>query len=244
MQRRNRNILIVLTAVVIVLAVFSSFGLALFAPDTPKIVLPTTTPAVQTTEPDGGNNRVEVTPRTVQNVVAVLTRLDSYARTVTTTLNGVSVTAQVWVDGGWTRTDLALPSGLTAHTIVGDGTVWRWSQGAAVASWPADERSADVEGQHIPTYEDVLALDTDDITAAGYESRNGMDCVFVEAWVPELSQTERYWVSADDGLLEAAETEVGGEIVWTMTATTPEIPAPATAGFVLPDGTVLHAVGT
>ena len=242
MQRRNRNILIVLTAVVIVLAVFSSFGLALFAPDTAKIVLPSTAAAVQTVEPDGGNARVDVTPQTVQNVVAVLRRLDSYARTVTTTLNAVTTTAQVWVDGGWTRTDLTLPSGMAAHTIVGDGTVWRWYQGAA-ASWPADERSADVDGQHIPTYEDVLALDPADITAAGYEARNGMDCVYIEAWVAELSQTERYWVSADDGLLEAAETEVDGEIVWSMTASVPEIPAPVTASFVLPDGTVLHTVG-
>ena len=41
MERRNRNILVGLIGVVIVIAVFSSFGLPLFASPTPTIVLPT-----------------------------------------------------------------------------------------------------------------------------------------------------------------------------------------------------------
>ena len=48
----------------------------------------------------------------------------------------------------------------------------------------------DIEGQRIPTYEDVLKLETDSITAAGYEEKNGEACVYVEVSVPELSQVE------------------------------------------------------
>ena len=70
-----------------------------------------------------------------------------------------------------------------------------------------------------------------------------MDCVFVGVEVAEPAQVERYWVSADNGLLVAAETESGGEVVWSMTATVPEIPVSASASFALPDGTVLHTVG-
>ena len=248
MERRNRNILIILTAVVIVIAVFSSFGLQLFSSPTPTITLPTP-PPVEQTQPgdlgDSGGTRVEVTPDTVQSVIAALNRLESYSRTVTTVLEGETSTAQVWVDGGWTRSELTLPTGLVVHTIVGDGTVWRWYDSDRTAvTWEADQASMDVEGQRLPTYEDVLALDKETITAAGYEEKDGTPCVYVEVAVPELTLTERYWVSASTGLLIAAESESGGRVVWSMTANVPEIPAPASASFVLPDGTVLHTVGS
>ena len=247
MEGNNRNILIGLIAVVIALAVFSSFGLPLFAGPTATITLPTPLPR-ETKEPGSleqtGGVRVEVTPQTVQSVISVMERLESYSRTVTTTLEGSSAVAWVWVDEGWTRADMDLPSGLLVHTIVGDGRLWRWyGTEQAVLSWEADSSSMDIEGQRIPTYEDVLKLETDSITAAGYEEKNGEACVYVEVSVPELSQVERYWVSESTGLLTAAETVVGEETVWTMTANAPEIPVSQSASFQLPDGTVLHTIG-
>ena len=247
MEGRNRNILVALTAVVIALAVFSSFGLPLFTGPTATITLPTPVPtdSAQPGQSDQeGGVRVEVKPDTVQSVIAAMSRLESYSRVVTVTLEGMSSTALVWVDRGWTRCDLTLPTGLVVHTIVGDGTVWRWNNDErTVLTWDADEGSVDIEGQRIPTYEDVLALAPDSITAAGYENKNGFPCVYAEVAVPELSQVERYWVSADTGLLMAAETETEGGIVYAMAAAAAEIPAPAWASFQLPDGTVLHTVG-
>ena len=247
MEGKNRNILVALIAVVIIAAVFSSFGLPLFTGPTATITLPTPVPTgvEQPGESgQGGGVRVEVPPATVQSVIAAMSRLESYSRVVTTTLEGITSTAQVWVDGGWTRADLALPTGLTIHTIVGEGTVWRWNNNdRSILTWNAAEGAVDVEGQRIPTYEDVLALDPASITNAGYENKNGSACVYVEVAVPELDQVERYWVSADNGLLMAAETETGGLVVYSMAATAAEIPAPAWASFDLPDGRVLHTVG-
>lgn len=245
MEKNNRNVLILLTAVAIALAVFASFGLPLFAAPTPTITLPTPQPTdrqEQGGEEQGGGVRVEIRPDTVQSVIAVMDRPESYSRTVTTTLEGVSCTAQVWVDAGWTRSDLTLSGGKVLHTIIGEGTVWRWYDGdTSAASWPA-EGSQDVESQRLPTYEDVLALDRDSITAAGYQDKNGESCIYVEVAVPELEQWERYWISVDSGLLWCAETQAGEEIVWSMTSTLPELPA-ASAQFRLPSGEVLHTVG-
>lgn len=247
MERRNQNILIGLIAIVIVIAVFSSFGLSLFTSPTATITLPTPTPIVTDNVGDISQEegvRVEIAPATVQSTISALSRIESYYRTVTTTLAGNETFVQIWVDRGWSRSELTLSSGVTVHTIVGDGQVWRWyGNDDRVASWKADNASMDVESQRIPTYEDVLALDPGLIAAASYEEHNGYLCVFVEVDVPELDQRERYWVSADSGLLAAAETEQGGEVVWSMTTTIPEIPVPTTAAFVLPDGTVLHQVG-
>ena len=248
MERQNRNVLIIMIAAVIIVAVFASFGLPLFASPPPTITLPTPVPTqAQPTETfrQGGGVPVEVTTDTVQSVIAALDRLESYTRQVTTILEGTVATTEVNVDGGWTRTDMSV-GGVAIHTIVGDGTVWRWyNSDPMVVSWRADAASADVEGQRIPTYEDVLDLDKSVITAAGYEEKNGSPCVYVEVYILELNQRERYWVSSENGLLAAAETETEGEVVWSMTAETPEAPvSPLAAGlFALPDGTVLHTIG-
>lgn len=247
MERNNRTILVILIAIVIAVAVFSSFGLPLFAGPTATITLPTPVPT-ETVGPEDleqpGGARVEVTPATVQSVIAVMDRQESYFRTVTTTLEGAVATAYVWVDGDWTRANIDLPSGHTVHTIVGEGRLWRWYNAAETfLTWAADSSSVDVEGQRIPTYEDVLELDVNSITAAGYEEKNGEACVYVEVSIPELSQVERYWVSESTGLLTAAETEAEGELVYTMTAGIPEVPVPSSASFTLPDGAVLHTVG-
>lgn len=246
MKRKERNVLVALIVAVIVAAVFASFGLPLFYGDTATITLPTPAPTDRgvTDEEQALGVRVEVTPETVQGVIAAMSRLSSYSRTVTTTLGETAFTAQVQADGAWTQSVLTAPNAPAVHTLVGPEQVWRWYEGdREAASWPAEEGSRDLEGQRIPTYEDVLALDKETITAAGYQEKNGASCVYVEVAVPELTQVERYWVSADSGLLWCAETETAGEIVWSMTASLPETPLPGGTEFVLPDGTVLHTVG-
>ena len=71
MERRKRNLLVVLIGIVIVVAMVSSFGLGLFAPDTAKIVLPTPEVSQQPGGEPGeqsGLVLVDVTPETVQSV--------------------------------------------------------------------------------------------------------------------------------------------------------------------------------
>ena len=92
MERHNRNILVALIAVVIAAAVFSSFGLSLFAGPTPQIVLPTPVPTGEEPGKDAQEDgiRVEVSPDTVQSVIAALDRQESYSRVVTSTLEGAT----------------------------------------------------------------------------------------------------------------------------------------------------------
>lgn len=251
MERRNRNILVVLIGIVIVVAMLSSFGLGLFAPDTAKIQLPTPG-ASQSPEPVGEEDyvRVAITPQTVQHVIEnTLTRPDSYGRAVTIEdfwgegQSGVTH-ATVWVDGGWTHTTATLPGGTVRHSIVGDGRFWLWYEGSSrVLTGTAEDDSADLEGQRIPTYEDVLKLRESDIAAAGYEDKEGVACIYVETVPDSQGVVERYWISVDSGLLAGAETQQDGQLVYRMSAYTVERPVPEEASFTLPDGTVLHTVG-
>lgn len=251
MERKNRNILVILIAAVIVLGVFASFGLNLFTAGTPSIVLPTPQTALTPAPGDVGDSGakwVEVTPQTVQEVIATLARPLSYRRTVTLQDfwgDGQSsvTTAEVTVDGGWTMTVSARGDGSRRTSIVGNGTVYWWYSGdAAAQSAPADDYSADLEGQRLPTYEDILRSDPDTIAAAGYESKNGIPCVYVSIRVEELNYEEHYWVSTENGLLTAAQTVQDGTVLMEMSARPAELPAPAGVEFVGPDRTVYHQV--
>ncbi len=249
MEDRKRTIFAVVIACVVLVAVLYSFGLSLFV-KYPDLVLanPDATSSQGTSGEspgDLGGIPVEVTPKTVQRVIADLSRYESYSRTVEITYRwgegeSGTISAQVWVDGSWTRTDTTLPSGMMEHSIVGDETLWLWSdEGEAVYTGPAKTMTADLM-QRLPTYEDVLALDTAGITDAGYEEHAGQDCIFVEFHQPELNYLYRYWVSLTSGLLMAAETEKDGQTVYVMSSH--EVVSPleeSSQAFILPDGTAL-----
>lgn len=234
-------------------AMFTSFGRSLFALNTPSVVLPDGNGGGGGGASSGAQSssslyqKVEVTPQTVQNVIATLTRSDSYFReiTVETLWTGGSSfsSVQVWADGGWSHVRQVLPSYTIRHDLVGEGSLYYWYEGSQLyKTTPADGRSSDL-AQHIPTYETVLALDPDSITAAGYELRGDLPCVYMEVRLHDPELLERYWISVDSGLLVSAETEQDGQLVYRLTAYSPiTAPCPANASFSLPDGTVLHTV--
>lgn len=210
-----------------------------------EIVLPSTDAAQ---DPTGGDpnadsalQEVKVTPATVQAAVATLERPESYRRTVTIeqmwTGGSGSYEITMAVSGSWTRTDRTMPDGRVRHTITGPDTVYIWynSEGD-VYSAPVGEITADDE-LSIPTYEELLTLEPDQITAADYRALSGVNCIYAEAL--EGSYTLRYWVSVDSGLLVSAEKLAGEETVYRMSSLTLDQTEPTAADFTLPDGTVL-----
>lgn len=253
MEPKNRLFIAIAVILLMVAAMFTSFGRSLFGLNPPSVVLPHPGDGTSSSTPAGSQpdadqyQTVEVTPATVQNVIATLARSDSYYRemTVETFWEGGSsaIPLQVWTDGGWSHIRQVLSSGVVRHDVVGEGDWYYWYDGSTqYEKAPADERSSDL-AQRLPTYETVLDLDSKDITAAGYELRGGLPCVYVEVRTDESGLLERYWVSVASGLLVSAETEQDGQIVYRMTAYTPvTVPCPSTAPFHLPDGTVLHTI--
>ena len=251
MDSKNRLFIVIAVIVIIVGAMFTSFGRNLFILNTPEVILPSSSAqsGVSSGDPDGSDalfRPVEVTPDTVSGVVATLARPTSYYQELaveTFWAEGASSTqVQVWVDGGWSHSRQALPSGVIRHDLVGDGTLYYWYEGSRQFEIaPADERSFDL-AQHIPTYETVVQLEPEQIADAGYEIYGETPCIYVEV-AGEDGPTERYWVSVDSGLLVAAERREGDTLVYRMTTPVPlQSPCPADGEFSLPDGTLLHAL--
>lgn len=251
----SKNRLFIVAAIIVLMgaAMFASFGRSLFTLNTPKVVLPSSSSETPDTSitggPDQNYQQVEVTTQTVTGVVATLARPVSFYRelTVETFWEGGSSAAQiqVWTDGGWSHSRQALPSGMTRHDLTGGDDLYYWYDGSSqYKHTPADERSSDL-AQHIPTYETVLELKPEEITAADYETFGELPCIYVEVRRSLSDQIQRFWVSVDNGLLVSAETEEDGQLIYRMTAHSPvQSPCPGDASFALPDGEVLHRVGT
>lgn len=252
MDSKNRLAIAIAITCLIVVAMFASFGRSLFLVNIPSVSLAHLDEDTSNTDGSSAQGQddqfwqVDVTPETVQSIVASLSRPESYYRelTVETYWNGGShsTSVQFWQDRDWSHTRQVLPSGAVRHDITGDETTYYWYEGSeSYRSFPADQYSADLT-QHIPTYEDVLDLDTDTIVQTGYERRDVWPCVYLQVQVSD-TVVERYWISTDTGLLVSAEREQNGQLVYRMTAYTQvQTPCPTTASFALPDGTELHTV--
>lgn len=250
MDSKKRTRLAVLIALVVVLAVFSSFLLSFLSAHTPHITLPTpgTQPPPSTSGSAPAVQTLEVTPLTVQSVIATLDRANSYYRqlSIQTFWDGGSgtTTVQTWTDDGYTQVRAVLPSGQVRYSIhTPDDTLYYWYAGSStVLTAPAGSLSEDL-AQRIPTYEDVLTLDSGRIYDAGYVNYEGHPCIYVETLGSAQDHTERYWIEVDSGLLVAAQTLDAGQVIYSVKATSAiQTPCPANASFRLPNGTVLHSI--
>lgn len=214
----------------------------------PRIELPSQEEeGVQSEESSSGDGLtvVEIRPDTVQAAVATLERPETYQRELVVQQfwdNGSGAMENtVTVSGGWTRVDQTLARDRVRHSVT-DGRmtyIWYNSQRTVYAA-QAGEISADME-QAIPTYEDVLDLPVEEISAANYQTLSNMNCIYVETAADAYGYVLKYWVSVDSGLLVAAEKLLDGETVYRMWETSADLDPTIESEFTLPDGTDLLA---
>lgn len=150
MDSKNRLAIAIAITCLIVVAMFASFGRSLFLVNIPSVSLA----QLNEDTSDGSDSsvqgqddqfwQVDVTPETVQSIVASLSRPESYYRELTVeTLwsdGSHSTSVQFWQDGGWSHTRQILPSGAVRHDLTGEDTTYYWYEGSeSYRSFPADE---------------------------------------------------------------------------------------------------------
>ena len=135
MEPKKRLLVTLAVVAFIAGAMLVSFGRNLVALNTPRVVLADTSGSGSDTSdgslsPSNVYKRVEVTPHTVQSVIATLDRSDSYYRELTVesfwTGGSSSTAVQVWCDGDWCHVRQALPSGAVRHDLTGGGKLYYW----------------------------------------------------------------------------------------------------------------------
>ncbi len=205
------------------------------------------TPEVQATEfVDDGLDRVQVTSGTVQSVIKMLSRPESYSENISVTKywggGSTQYSVEKYVYSGVVRLIITC-GGTVKNVIVGaesahvwygsENEVYSYSIGAAAG----DERRvlADEYGMLL-TYEDILKSDPESIFEAGYVSFNGENCIYVSAAYGEMGYTADYYVSADTGLLISAEVKDGTDVIYSMKENGCDTSVPSADYFTLPDG--------
>ena len=195
----------------------------------------------QSGQEDGSGNLtvVEIRPDTVQLAIEVMERPAVYTQRVSveTFWTGGSGTenSSVWVQNGLVRMDTTTAGGSVRHLLRALEHAYIWyDEGTDYVTLEAGDFTADAE-LRIPTYEDILALDQDSITDAGYGNYEGVYCIYVAADEGEGYVTH-YWIGTETGLLTACERYWEETLVYRMTVSDLAVDQTEDAVFLLPDG--------
>lgn len=231
--------------ILIVLA-FLAIGVLIYVlapgnePETPAVLLPpAAAPGASEGESIGGSavqQTIEVTPETVQTVIATLQRIDSYARTLTverySSAGRRTETLDVWARGGSCR--ITVHGDPVKNVLLSGLDKWVWySDREGIFHGTARDGDPDAY-QTLLTYEDVLTMPASRITDAGYTDYDGTDCIFVRYTEGPFSYDHRCYIAVDTGLLMGQETYDGEALIYAMHSTVPEISTPDEALFLPP----------
>lgn len=234
---------------ILILLAFLTLGALIYflapgnAPETPAVLLPAMpTPVSGGEESDTGyvgGELITLDCDSVQTVIAMQKRVDSYSRslTVQSFWSGGSSSSEIstWVRGGDTRVSIRRGGDETVKNILLlDDRKWIWySDAAGVYQGPARDGDADAY-QTLLTYEDVLDLPREAILDAGFLPYEGESCVFVDYESGQFGYRNRCYISADTGLMMGQETYDGDVLIYLMTSSRPDLSMPADELFAPP----------
>lgn len=182
---------------------------------------------------------ITITPQNVQQVIAALSRPQSYTMTVSSTLytgasSGKMVCCQTFKNDAVRVDYLTTDGGVERTVLFWQDACYAWRAGA-VSFYKGTIGSFSQDGESmLPSYETVCSLAQEQILSAALTEEEGDPCVSVVAQEGEYTVT--YVVSAASGLLRRAVYEQQGAVVRTV-ETTVSLDAPDDSLFILPGTT-------
>lgn len=214
-------------AIILVVALTAVISAVVFRSDsgeTTPVVLPAETQIPgNVSAPQGEDvtlqNVIDVTEENVQTAVSALERPQEYFVQMSTLLTSSSGTREtlvsLWVSGEHTRT--IVTSADSVKNILTEGTkfwIWYSDDTESVFGGSAESRSAALAEalNGLPDYTEVIGLDSELITDAGYTVFEDEPCIYVRTTEPGELESE-YFISVGNGLLKGyTRTEDGQEV--------------------------------
>lgn len=234
--------------ILIVLALAAIAGLIFLLapgnePETPAVLLPpVATPDLSgsgSTDDAQLQQTIAVTPETVQTVIGTLSRATGYSRTLTVENyweKGKRVdTLDVWAQGENFRITVRSTLNDTVKNVLLLGREkWIWYSDRD-GVFHGTVRAGDPDAyQTLLTYEDVLALDPDKITDAGYTDLDGTACVFVRYTDGPFDYDHYCYIAVDTGLMMGQDSYDGEQLIYAMRSSVPDFSTPDEALFAVP----------
>lgn len=252
MNKGKMTVFAVMAAVLLTSAIFIVFLInTAEGNNSPQIYLPPVPSGNHTTGgnisgPDissDGKTLVEITPENVKKVIKSLERPDSYSSEILVEhfWNGGSsaVVRGIWVLDRVARLRYFDQNGSpTENFIYIDGYTYVWDEGSDTYAIYAESDITVDDITQIPTYEDILTADKEDILSAAYEYYNGEPCVKTAIADKASGYTRIYWVSLEKGILWGAEYYEEDMMVYRMSMpeTSFSDAEPDISFFILPNG--------
>lgn len=238
MSKRSRFIIILLIVLTLVVILYALFGMKQGV-ETPPVELPTAEPTGSASGTGGDEaNVVSLTPDTVQAVVSMLTRADSYSRTVTVEDfwdgGSSSTELKVWEDHGRTLIRVERDDYIR-NILISEGALYIWYDYSTevFTSDKVDGTEAD-EWLRCISYDELLELPSASILNASYELFGGESCIYVEYVSGEFGYKSCVYISVSTGLLMGARVYDGEDLVYQMSSSTPDLSTPGEEVFALP----------
>ena len=188
---------------------------------------------------------VTVSVDNIQDIIQAMKRPDRYRLSVNTTLyydggqSTFGAESHVW--GERKKIVVYNSDGLAvSHCLISGGNIYMWSGGSRsyysgkLGSFTADDY------MYIPTYEDIIYLDKQDILSADFSLYNEMYCICIEVQDKMSGYRSLYYISAENGLLAGAQSFDGEDLVYSLTADILDFEGKEEDIFALPDGTVVE----
>lgn len=188
----------------------------------------------------GKYTAADLSPETVQTVVATLARIESYTRSVTVESFWEGGSSLISLDCHIDNSDAHIVetgNGRVRHCLILGESLYIWydDEGGRFSGVVSGERLNIIdEFSHIFTYEELLALEVESISDAGFVNYNDEACIYADYSPGSLGYTSRVYVSISTGLLMGAEKYDGETLIYKMSSETPTIGAPETSWFMLP----------
>lgn len=237
---KNKTVIGIVTAAVLVAALIylvSSIG----GPDTHVIVMPSPTSESSGSAGADGTGKLDITPETLKTALETIYRSESFSRaySVKTYWNGGESEEIIkhWSRDG--KTKLVLSRGTEVKNIlILDDKVYIWYDGDQQAMEAGlSEASVKRETDRLSrllTYEDIFALDQEDILEAGFGEKFGHACIYAKYKQGAFNYVNQIYLSIDSGLPVSIEIFDGDKLVSSMELITALSSVPEESLFQLP----------
>ena len=191
---------------------------------------------------------VTVSADNIQDIIRAMQRPEKYRLSVNTTLyydggqSTFGAEGHVW--GERKKIVVYNSDGLpVSHCLIAGEDIYMWSGASrSYYSGKLGNFTAD-DYMYIPTYEDIIYLDRQDILSADFSLYNDMYCICIEAKDELSGYRSLYYISVENGLLAGAQSFDGEELVYSLTADILDFERTEEDIFTLPDGTFVAAAG-
>lgn len=235
-------------AIVLVATLFLSsyFSTSAFRDKENSIILPSEqnsgiiTPSTESSNENIALTNIDITKDNVLDVISTIKRPSSYQYTVNSTLyfdNQATSTIYIrYTLGDTTRVDEVNAAGVIYSTkITNEEDFYAWnSDDTTFFSGKKGDFDSDTTVS-LPTYEDLLYLDYDDIIEVSILNLNYEPCIYVKT--SQNSVIIDYYISSISGLLVRADYMQNDEIIRACVVSSVDLTPPDSSLFILPNGT-------